>query len=176
VLREERTHTSRPAGRLARATLGERLGGFIYGTIVVLSVLVAGARAYPTDAARIAELAVATSFVFWISHVYAHAIAHSVGHDEHLALAELRRLARREASIMEAALPPVLALLLGAFGLISVEAAVWIAFLLGLVVLAAEGFVVARVERVGALGTVGIVAANLALGAALVVLKLVLTK
>jgi hypothetical protein len=160
-------------GKLGPSVMGERLGGFIYGTIVVLSVLVAGARAYPDDAGRIAVLVVVTSTVFWLAHVYAHGVADSIGHEQHMSLAHLRRMARREGAIVEAALPPVAALLLGALGVLSTHAAVWLAFGLGLAVLAIEGVVVARVERFGALGTVGIVAANLALGLALVVLKLV---
>ena len=157
----------------ARTTMGDRLAGFIYGTIVVLSVLVAGSRAYPDDAGRIAVLLVVTSTVFWLAHVYAHGVADSIGREEHISLPALRRMARREGAIVEATLPPVVALLLGAFGVVSTDAAVWLAFALGLLVLAVEGLVVARVERLGALGTVGLVAANLALGLTLVVLKLV---
>ena len=40
----------------SRAEIAERLGGFVYGTIVVLSVIVAGAKAYPDDTTRIAVL------------------------------------------------------------------------------------------------------------------------
>jgi hypothetical protein len=65
-------------------------------------------------------------------------------------------------------------LLLGALGVVSTQSAVWLAFALGLLVLFVEGIVVARVERLAALGTVAVVAANLALGLALVALKLVL--
>ena len=57
--------------------------------------------------------------------------------------------------------------------MLSTHAAVWLAFGLGLAVLVVEGVVVARVERFGALGTMAMVAANLTLGLALVVLKLV---
>jgi hypothetical protein len=163
------------AARIGRATKGERLGGFIYGTIVVLSVIVAGARAYPHDAAHIAGLVIATTVAFWLAHVYAHALAHSVARDQHLSGAELLYIARREASIMEAAVPPVVALLLGAFGLISTHFAVWAAFVLGLVVLAAQGVTVARVERLGLLGTLAIVAGNVSLGVLLVGLKLVVS-
>jgi hypothetical protein len=166
----------RPAAvRLSRSALGERLGGFIYGTIIVLAVVVAGARAYPDDAGRIAVLVAVTSVVFWLAHVYAHGLAHSVARDEHLSLAELRRIARREGSIVEAALPPVAALLLGALGLLATEVAVWVAIALGLVVLAAQGITFARVERLGWLGAAGVVTANLVLGIGLVALKLALS-
>jgi hypothetical protein len=155
--------------------MGERLGGFIYGTIVVLAVVVGGAKAYPHDAGHIAALAGVTSFVFWLAHVYSHSLAHSVATDDHLSLAELRYIARREASLVAAALPPIAALLLGAFGLISTRAAVWIAFGLGLAVLAAQGIVFARVERLGRLATLAVVAANLGLGVVLVGLKLLVS-
>lgn len=154
--------------------MGARLGGFVYGTIVVLSVLVAGVRAFPDSAGRIAALVVGTSLVFWVAHVYAHGISASITDDERLSVAGLRRIARHEASIVEAALPPLVALLLGALGVLSTQTAVWVAFALGLLVLLVEGIVVARVERLGALGTIAVVAANLALGLALVALKLVL--
>jgi hypothetical protein len=154
--------------------MGARLGGFVYGTIVVLSVLVAGARAYPHSAGRIAGLVLASSVVFWVAHVYAHGISESITDDERLSVADLRRIARHEASIVEASLPPLVALLLGALGVVSTQSAVLLAFALGLLVLFVEGIVVARVERLAALGTVAVVAANLALGLALVALKLVL--
>ena len=155
--------------------MGERLGGFIYGTIVVLAVVVAGARAYPDDAGHIAGLVAATTAAFWLAHVYSHALAHSVASGQHLSLAELRHIARREGSIIEAAVPPVGALLLGALGLISTRAAGWIAFALGLGVLVGQGIAVARIERLGWLGTLAVVAGNLSLGALLVGLKLIVT-
>jgi hypothetical protein len=155
--------------------MGERLGGFIYGTIIVLAVVVAGARAYPHDAGRIAGIVGVTSIVFWLAHVYAHSLAHSVAHNEHLSLAELRHIARREGALVEAAVPPVGALLLGAFGVFSTRTSVWLAFGLGLVVLAAQGITFARVERLGRLGTLVVVAANLGLGVLLIGLKLLVS-
>ena len=54
---------------------------------------------------------------------------------------------------------------------LSTTAAVWIAFGLGLGVLAVQGVIFARVERLGWAGTLLVVAANLSLGAVLVGLK-----
>src|SRR5580765_2819298 len=160
---------------MQHAAMGERLSGFVYGTIVALAVLVAGARAYPHAAGHIAALVAVTSVVFWLAHVYAQALGGSVAHDKHLTLAELRRVARHEAAIVEAAVPLVATLLLGAIGLFTTAVAVWLAFAVGLAVLAAEGVLVARVERLGWVGTLVIVGANLALGVVLVGLKLVVT-
>jgi hypothetical protein len=164
-----------PAVSVSRAERGRRLGGYIYGTIIVLSVLVAGARAYPHEAGHIAVLVGVTSVVFWLAHVYSHALAHSVSHDEHLSFAALLEIARREASIVEAALPPIAPLLLGAFGVISTAAAVWAALGLGLAVLAAQGVAFARVERLGWVGTLVVVGVNVGLGVLLAALKLALS-
>ena len=76
---------------------------------------------------------------------------------------------------MEAALAPLAALLLGTIGLITTRASVWVAFGLGLGVLAAQGIMVARIERLGRLGTLAVVAGNVSLGVLLVGLKLVVT-
>jgi hypothetical protein len=157
--------------RLSRRATGERLAGFIYGTIIVLSVLIASSKAYPHDAAHIAAVVVVTSVVFWLAHVYAHGLAHSVTHDEHLSRAELWRIARREGSLVEATVPPLVPLLLAVFGVLSTKTAVWTAFGLGLAVLAVQGVVFARVERLGPTGTLLVVTANLSLGAVLVALK-----
>jgi hypothetical protein len=155
--------------------MGQRLAGFIYGTIVALSVIVAGALAYPHKAGHIATLVAVTCGVFWIAHVYAHGLGHAVDHEEHLTLDELRRIAVREGSIVEAALLPIAVLLLGALGIVSSHAAVWLAVVAGLIVLGAEGVVFARVERLGFLGTAAVVAGNIGLGLLLVVLKVLTT-
>jgi hypothetical protein len=98
-----------------------------------------------------------------------------VAQDRHISLAELRRIGRHESSIIEAALPPLAAMLLAAFGLISTKAGTWIAYGLGLAVLMVSGLVFARVERLGSLATLAVVALNVALGLVLVALKLVVT-
>ena len=158
-----------------RVALGERLGGFIYGTILTLSVIIAGAKAYPDAPGQIAALVVTTTIVFWLAHVYAHGAAYSIGHDKHLSLAVLGLIARREASILEASVPSVAALLAGWLGLFSEQVSVWVALGLGLGVLMFSGLVFARVERLGWLGTLVVVTLNVTLGVILVGLKLVVT-
>lgn len=162
------------AGAVSSRT-GQRLSGFIYGTIVALSVIVAGVRAYPHESGHIAALVAVTCLVFWFAHVYAHALGHAVSNKEHVTFAELREIARGEGAIVEAAVPPVVALLLGAVGLLSTKNAAWLAFVLGLGVLGVQGVIFARVERLGWLGTTVVVAANLGLGLILVALKLLVS-
>ena len=101
----------------SRAEIAERLGGFVYGTIVVLSVIVAGAKAYPDDTTRIAVLVVVTTIVFWLAHAYAHALAESVRSNEHLTVTEVRRIGRHEAPLVQAGVPSIAVLLLGSLGL-----------------------------------------------------------
>jgi lipoprotein signal peptidase len=156
---------------LGRAELGERLGGFVYGTIVVLSVIVTGLRAFPHGLWDVAVLVAVTTVVFWLAHVYAHGIAFSMGQNEHLSLKELDHIGRREASIVGAGVPPEVALVLGATGLLSDQVATWLAFGLGLVVLGAVGVVFARVERLSPGRTVLAIVANLVLGLVLIGLK-----
>jgi hypothetical protein len=161
----------RGRARLRGASLGERLGGFVYGTIVALSVIVTGTKAFPSELGQVAVLVVVTTLVFWLAHVYAHGIAFSVGRNMHLSFAELGRIAREEASIMASGVPPSMALVLGAVGVLSNHVAIRLAFGLGLAVLGATGLVYARVERLGYLRTLVAVCANLALGVALIGLK-----
>jgi hypothetical protein len=163
----------RPGSRARRRReQGERLGGYIYGTIVVLATLVAGARAYEHGAGHIAVLVLATTFVFWLAHVYAHALGESIRRGEHLTWHELVEIAERESSIIEAAAIPVILLALSGLGVFSVQTAVWGAFAAGLTVLATEGFAFARAEKLGRLSTLVIVAANVGLGVLLVALEL----
>jgi hypothetical protein len=158
--------------RLARSAMGERVSGYIYGTIVALSVIVGGAKAYPHEPGHIAVLVAVTCAVFWLAHVYAHGIGQAVHSNEHLSFADLLAIAQREASVIEAAVPPIVALLLGAIGVFGSKTSIWIAFVLGLLVLAAQGVVFARIERLNILATIGVVAANLGFGLVLVLLKL----
>jgi hypothetical protein len=51
------------AVRLGRSAMGERLGNFTFGTIIVLAAVVAGAKADLHDAGKIAALVAGTSVV-----------------------------------------------------------------------------------------------------------------
>jgi hypothetical protein len=163
--------SARGAGRLGGVGMGERLGGFLYGTIVVLAVIVTGAKAYPHEPGHVAVLVAITTVVFWLAHVYAHALGHSVSREEPLSRTALRHIARHEAALIEAGVPSIIALLLGSVGVVSARTSYWLALGVGLTVLAADGVIFARTERLGGLSTVAVVAANLALGLVLVALK-----
>jgi hypothetical protein len=158
-----------------RTAAGERVAGFTYGTLVALSMVIAGAKLYPGGPGQIAAFVVLTTVALWLAHVYAHTIGQSVSHERRVRLAELRHIARREGAIVEAALPPVVPLLLAAVGVLSTQVAIWAAFGLGLVVLALQGVQFARIERLGPLRTILAVAVNVGVGLFLVAAKVVLT-
>src|SRR3954447_8623090 len=134
-----------------RRVLGERLGGYIYGTIVVLATVVAGAEAYRKEAGHIVAIVLMTTFVFWLADVYAHAVAHSVSAGKRISGEELLHVAHRESSIIEAAVLPVIMLVLGKLDVVSVHAAVWLAIGCGLAVLVAQGARYARATGSGPL-------------------------
>lgn len=150
---------------------GERIFGIVYGTIIVMSVIAAGSVATRSDAAEVAGLAFMTSVVLWLAHVYSHALEVSVESRTRLTYGQLRQLARREASVVRAAVPPTAALLLGALGLLGDRAAVWLALGLGTAALAGQALVYARIERMGRRGTAASVAFNLLLGLMVVALE-----
>jgi hypothetical protein len=148
----------------------ERIAGTVYGTIVVMGSIAAGAEGDP-DASTVAAIVTATVLVLWIAHVYSHALADTVARDRRIDRAELASVAAREFSIPLAAVAPVAALLLGAVGVLRESTAIWLAMAIGLVTLAAQGLRYAEAERLGRLGTLVSVGVNLAFGLVIVGLK-----
>jgi hypothetical protein len=149
----------------------DRIAGTVYGTIVAMGAITAGAGA-ETDASRLAAIVFATVLVLWIAHVYAHSIGESIEHGRRLDRAEFTSVARRELAIPLAAVGPVAALLLGGFGLIRESRAIWLALTFGLVTLALQGLRFARLEHERFWGTAFSVALNVSLGVFIVVLKI----
>ena len=156
----------RPAAR----SDGERLGGYIYGTIVVLATVVAGREGVPGRTSATSRLLVLiTTVVFWLAHVYAHALAHSVARGRAPVARDAARRSHtaRARSSRRRSLPSSRSLL-GHCGVVSEHTAVWLAVACGFGVLVAQGFAFARAERLGRLATLAIVGLNLGLGLALV--------
>jgi hypothetical protein len=161
-----RLHVAR---RLLAGSYGG-IAGAVYGTIMVMATLVAGSTATP-DAWKLAAIVATTVLVLWAAHVYAHGLGESIDRGRRLDGLELLSIAHRELSIPLAAAGPVVALLLGALGLIRETRAVWLAMGIAVATLAFQGVRYARVENLGRMGTFVAVALNLALGLLLVALK-----
>jgi DMSO reductase anchor subunit len=152
--------------------LGSREGiaGAVYGTVVVMATIAAGAKGGLSAWTLLATMT-GTVVVLWIAHVYAAALEHSIEHDRRLRWREITAVAFEERSILLSGTIPGLALALGGIEVWKASTAAWVALGAGLVVLAVQGFRYAQVERLGLRGTVVAVGVNLGLGLVIVALK-----
>ena len=159
--------------RLALGTR-ERIAGAVYGTIVVLAALAAGATAYQYDLWRLGAIVSASVLILWIAHVYAHGLGESLRLGRRLTRTELMTITGREVAIPLASILPLVAIALGALGVVRDRTAIWLALAVGVATLAIQGIRFARLERLSRTGTVVSVALNLSLGLLIVALKVVL--
>lgn len=141
----------------------------MYGTVVVMATLTA-AYASEKEPWKLASVVASTSLVLWIAHLYAHALSRTIT-ESRLSFDTVRSVARQEVGILLATVPPLVALTLGAVGLLRESTAVWLALGIGLFTLAVEGLRYARLERLGRRGTAAAIGLNLTLGLLVVALK-----
>ena len=162
---------------LKTLVLGTRdtIAGTVYGTIVVLSVVTAGAPAFEHGEWNLVVIGAVTVLVFWLAHVYAHVLGESLHHGHRLNRAEVFTIAQRELAIPLAAVLPMTAVALGAVGVLRNSLALWVAVAIGVATLTIEGIRYARLEHLSRAGTLLTVGINLAFGLALVALKATLS-
>jgi hypothetical protein len=153
----------------------QTIAGTVYGTIVAMSALAAGASAYKHELWRLTAVVAVGSIVFWIAHVYAHSLGETITLGRRMSLSEFTSVARREVSIVVAAIVPACALLLGVVNLISDRAAIWLALGAGTATLAVQGVRYARVEHLGSVASFFAVATNVSLGLAIIALKVLVS-
>ena len=163
-------------GRARQLVFGSAGGiaGTVYGTIVVMATITAGAHGKETDAGRLAVVVGVTVLVLWTAHVYAHGLAESLERGRRLDRAELASVARRELSIPAAAVAPVAVLVLAALDILDAQTAVWLALGIGVVTLGVQGHRYGAVEQLDRTGTLTAVAVNVLLGLVIVGLKALL--
>jgi hypothetical protein len=113
--------------------------------------------------------------LLWVAHVYSDALGESIHAGRRLTAGELAHIARREFSIPLAALLPMCAVALGALGVFRERTALWLAVALGVATLTAQGLRYAQLEQLSRLATLFTVGLNVALGLAIVALKVVVT-
>jgi hypothetical protein len=152
----------------------ETIAGTVYGTIIVMSVIAAGAHAYQHHLWRLVVLAGGSAVVLWLAHVYSHALGESLILGRRMTVEEIAAIARRESAVIAAAIIPLLAVALGALGILEQRAAVQLALWLGVAALAAQGIRYARLENLGTGATVVTISLNLAIGLALVALEVLI--
>jgi hypothetical protein len=150
----------------------ESIAGTVYGTIVVMGAIVAGAHGVE-NLWRLDLIVGGTVVVLWLAHVYAHGLGESIALRRRLDRAEFFSVARRELAIPLAAVAPVIAVALGAAEVLRKPTAVWLALAIGLFTLAVQGYRYARLEELTRWGMVVSVGLNLGLGLAIVGLKVV---
>ena len=150
----------------------QSIAGTVYGTIVVMGAIVAGAHGVE-NLWRLDLIVGGTVVVLWLAHVYAHGLGESIALRRRLDRAEFFSVARRELAIPLAAVAPVIAIALGAAGVLRKPTSVWLALAIGLFTLAVQGYRSARLEELSRWGMVVSVALNLGLGLAIVGLKVV---
>jgi len=121
--------TEETAGPGAEAA-GRRLlvpesAGAIYGTILTMA-LIAGTAADPGHGKALG-VAVATLFVFWLAHVYAHSLAHHLRGETRPDWAALRAAMAEEWPLLEGPVPLLVLRLLGELGVLGERLAIRLA-------------------------------------------------
>ena len=143
----------------------------IYGLILATSVIAVSREYDPSNAGRIGVTVLVTGVVFWLAHIYARGLACSLRHHRMLNRSEVREVLRHDWPLVEATVPPVLILGLGALDIVPDKAAILAAMLAALVELATVGAYVARTSGAGLPGTVVSAVIAVTLGSAVVLLK-----
>jgi hypothetical protein len=158
---------------LNRLVLGdrERIAGTVYGTIVVLASLTAGASANEHDLWQLDAIIGVSVVILWLAHVYSQGLGESLDSGRRLTAPELAAIARRELSIPLAAVLPMTVIALGALDVFQHRTALWLALGSGVATLTAQGVRYAQLEHLSRTATIGTVALNLVLGLVIVALK-----
>jgi hypothetical protein len=106
--------------RLKRLALGDpdTIAGTVYGTIIVMSIIAAGAHPYEHHLWRLVVLAGGSTIVLWLAHVYSHALGESLSLRRRITPEEVASIAGREFAVIAAAIIPLVAVALGATDLL----------------------------------------------------------
>ena len=147
-----------------------RSGG-LYGTVLVLAVIVALTKSGHAEASIILGGVAITTLVFYVVHVYADVLAARVTEPTRSWTTLAREVGHEELAIVEAAILPALPLLLGTLGVLDRETASWAAIACGLLSLFGWGLLVGRALHYDGLRSLLFGVANIALGGLMVVLK-----
>jgi hypothetical protein len=145
--------------------------GAIYGTIAAMAVI-AGTAADPGHGTALG-LTIATLLVFWVAHVYAHALAHHLGEASGLDWSVVRAAMVEEWSLLQGPVPLLVLLGLGELGVLEERLAVRLALWLGVVELVTWAVLYARRQRWSWLTALTAGAVNGLFGLVIVVLEVV---
>ena len=143
----------------------------IYGLILATSVIAVSREYDPSNAGSIGVTVLVVGVVFWLAHVYSRVLAGSITNHRMLDRSEVREALRHDWPLVEVTVPLVLILALGALNVVADKTAILAATIAGPVELAAAGAYVAHTSGVGLRGTVVSAVIAVTLGAAVIVLK-----
>ncbi|WP_020576024.1 hypothetical protein [Actinopolymorpha alba] len=144
----------------------------MYGSLLAASVVAgasAGGTPHPLD---LAAAVLSTGLIFWVAHVYARLVGER-GATAHPYRSRVRVVARREWPLVEAAIPPAFAALVGWSAGLSRDGVAWLALvvaLVGQVSWAVAATVRARAPRPTVVASAFI---NLGLGLLIVLLEVI---
>lgn len=143
----------------------------IYGLILALSVVAVSQEYDDSDAGLIAASVLITGVVFWLAHVYSRVLAASIERRRRLEHSEIRDVLRHDWPLVQVTVPLVVALVLGALGILADGTAIVIAIGLALFELALTGAYAARLRGARLPGVIASATIATALGAVTVALK-----
>lgn len=147
--------------------------GAVYGSLLAASVVVSAGTLGRFPRLEMILLLVSTGVVFWAAHVYARLFgARKVFRA--MSMAEIRRAGAEEWPIVQAAVPPAVAVAVGPLLGLGSQGTVWLA--LAVAVTAQVGWAATAAVRIGAPFRMVVVTSviNLLLGLVIVALKAVL--
>ncbi|QKV90956.1 hypothetical protein HUT19_03715 [Streptomyces sp. NA02950] len=148
--------------------------GAVYGSLLAASVVAGTGTPGPYPRVQLVALLLITGLVFWAAHVYARLAGERLG-EQPLNGREVRRVALHEWPIVQAAVPPAVAVAISPLLGLGLEGTAW--FALAVAVAEQIGWASVAVRRAGASLRLTVVAGagNLLLGLIIVAAKATLT-
>ncbi len=122
--------------------------GAIYGTILSMAVIAGLSTDKSIRPLPMAIWASVTAIVFWLAHVYSRYVTSGDVYTRE-SLGRLRDAMRQDWPLVQGSLAPALALLLAPLGLVSDNAASYVAIGVGVAILFAAGLLVGRNRSLG---------------------------
>jgi len=152
-------------------SLRDRAANAIYGTILVTAVIVALSEDRAASAGELIEAVATTTVVFWLAHSYADFLGERTLTGGPAARMGVRDALLRDVAMLEVAVLPLLALLLGVIHLVSRGHAVVAALAIGVAELFAWGYLAGRAPGASVRRSASIGLFNCGLGVLIVLLK-----
>ena len=143
--------------------------GAIYGTIVAMATIAAGAHSADLD--RLVVITFANLFIFWIAHVYAATLSHHLRASHRPDWRAIKLAMAEEWPLVTGPLPCMIVLALGSLDVLADDRAVRIALWIGVLQLLGWGISFARRRQWGWTAALVSGAVNAVCGLAIVALE-----